>query len=86
MTRTVAPALRALVTRLIDYAGTFPPAAVLSVRAAAENFADVPPGRRTRGCSGGWWSAAADLDRVPAEFDGALSVLADVDAPRAAGD
>jgi hypothetical protein len=82
MPESVAPALRALLSRTIDYAGTFPPAA-LPCGAAAENFAAY------RKSEHAWmlrWLvvSAADLDRVPAEFDGLLSVLADADAPRAA--
>jgi hypothetical protein len=67
---------------LIDYAGTFPPAA-LPCAAAAAHFAAYRRGPHT------WMLrhlvvSEADLERVPAEFDGALSVLADSDAPRAA--
>jgi hypothetical protein len=82
MDRPVAPALRALIEGLIDYAGTFPPAA-LPCGAAAENFAAYRAGPRA-------WAlrylvvSAADIDRVPPAFDGALSVLAEADAPRAA--
>ena len=82
MPESVAPALRALAARLIDYAGTFPPAA-LPCGAAVENFGAYRAGEHA------WvlrWLvvSSADLDRVPAEFDGALSVLADSDQPRAA--
>ncbi len=82
MTKPVAPALVALLERLIDYAGAFPPAA-LPCGAAVANFATYRAGGRA------WmlrWLvvSAADLDRVPAEFDGALAVLSDVDTPRAA--
>jgi hypothetical protein len=78
----VPPALRALASRLIDYAGTFPPAAV-PCAAAADNFAAYRRGPHA------WMLrhlvvSAADLDRVPVEFNGALSVLADADVPRAA--
>lgn len=78
----VPPALRALASRLIDYAGSFPPAA-LPCGAAADNFAAYRRGPHA------WMLrhlvvAEADLARVPAEFDGALSVLADADVPRAA--
>jgi hypothetical protein len=78
----VPPALRALASRLIDYAGTFPPAA-LPCGAAADNFAAYRRGPHA------WMLrylvvTAADLDRTPGEFDGALSVLADADVPRAA--
>ena len=82
MAGTIAPAARALLTRLIDYAGTFPPAA-LPCGAAAANYATYRRGPHA------WvlrWLVvgAADLGQVPAELDGALSVLADADAPRAA--
>lgn len=82
MARPPAPALRALLERLIDYAGTFPPAA-LPCSAAAENFATY------RQSEHAWmlrWLvvSAADLPRVPAELAGALAVLGDSDHPGAA--
>ncbi len=82
MAKTPAPALRALLERLIDYAGTFPPAA-LPCGAAAANYAQYRRGEHA------WmlrWLvvSAADLERVPAELDGSLSVLSDADHPRAA--
>lgn len=82
MARTVAPALRALLEGTIDYAGTFPPAA-LPADAAVENY------RHYRSHERAWmlrWLvvAAADVPRVPNEFDGALSVLGEADEPRAA--
>ena len=82
MVRPVPPALRAVLEHLIDFAGTFPPAA-LSCAEACANFANYRRGERA------WmlrWLviSAADLDRVPAAFDGALSVLSDADHPRAA--
>ena len=82
MSRTVAPALYALLDRVIDYAGAFPPAA-LPCGAAVANFATYRAGERA------WLLrhlvvGAGDLDQVPAEFDGALAVLADADTPRAA--
>jgi hypothetical protein len=82
MMNTAAPALRALLERLIDYAGTFPPAA-LSCGAAVGNYANDRTG------SHAWmlrWLvvSATDLDRVPPELNGALSVLSDSDNPRAA--
>jgi hypothetical protein len=78
----IGGALRALLDRLIDYAGAFPPAA-LPCGAAAANFAQYRAGDRA------WMLRslvvrATDLDCVPAEFDGALSVLSDTDTPRAA--
>jgi hypothetical protein len=82
MADPVSPAIRALLERLIDYAGTFPPAG-LPCGAAAANFATYRAGPRA------WMLrylvvSAADLDRVSTDFDGALSVLAETDTPRAA--
>lgn len=82
MAETIAPALRALVERLIDYAGTFPPAA-LPCAAASGNYASYRTGPHA------WmlrWLvvSAADLEKVPMELDGTLSVLSDTDQPRAA--
>lgn len=79
---SVAPALRALLEGSIDYAGTFPPAA-LPCAGAVTNFASY------RAHEHAWllrWLvvSAADVPNVPREFDGALSVLADTDEPRAA--
>lgn len=82
MAKPTAPALRALLTRLIDYAGTFPPAS-LACGAALGNYAQYRDGEHA------WmlrWLvvAAGDLPLVPPEFDGHLSVLAELDQPRAA--
>jgi hypothetical protein len=82
MTEPASAALRALLGRLIDYAGTFPPA-TLPCSAAAANYATYRAGPYA------WmlrWLvvSAVDADRVPAEFAGALSVLSDTDHPRAA--
>ena len=82
MVGTVAPALRALLDRVIDYAGLYPPAS-LPVEAAVANY------ERYRTGSHAWmlrWLVvgAADLDRVPQELDGSLSVLSDTDQSRAA--
>ena len=82
MARIVAPGLRALLERLIDYAGMFPPAA-LACGDAVANY--------TRYRAGGhaWmlrWLVvgAAELAHVPRELDGSLAVLTDADEPRAA--
>jgi hypothetical protein len=77
-----SPALRALLERSIDYAGTFPPAA-LPCAGAVANFASY------RAHEHAWMLrflvvSAADLPQVPREFDGALSVLTETDEPRAA--
>jgi hypothetical protein len=82
MASTIAPALRALLDRLIDYAGTFPPA-TLTRDAAVANYRHYRQGQHA------WMLrhlvvSAADLDRVPTNLDGSLSVLSDHDEPRAA--
>jgi hypothetical protein len=82
MVRPVPPALRALLELLIDFAGTFPPAALPCAEACAD-FAQYRQSERA------WmlrWLvvSASDLERVPTAFDGALSVLSDADQPRAA--
>lgn len=82
MARIVPPGLRALLDRLIDYAGMFPPA-TLSRDAALANYASYRDGEH------GWvlrWLVvgAAELPHVPTELDGSLAVLTDADEPRAA--
>jgi hypothetical protein len=82
MVRPITSGLRALVERLIDYAGTFPPA-TLSRETAVGNYA------RFRDGEYGWmlrWLvvAAADLPHVPRDLDGSLAVLTEADEPRAA--
>ncbi len=82
MARPVAPALQALLERLIDYAGAFPPAA-LPRDAAVANYLRYRSGDRA------WMLrhfvvAAAELPHVSAELDGSLAVLGDTDEPRAA--
>jgi hypothetical protein len=82
METRIAPALRALLERLIDYAGTFPPA-TLPCSAAVANYQSYRQGEHA------WmlrWLVvgAGDLERVPRDLDGALSVLTDTDEPRAA--
>jgi hypothetical protein len=78
----VAPGLRALLEKLIDYAGMFPPA-TLPRDAAVANY------QRYRNGAHAWmlrWLVvgAAELEHVPRELDGSLSVLSDTDEPRAA--
>jgi hypothetical protein len=80
-TKTIAPALRALLGGLIDYAGLYPPAA-LPLDSVLANYDSYRNGEYA------WmlhWLVvgAADLDRVPAGVDGSLSVLADGDSSRA---
>jgi hypothetical protein len=82
MPRSIAPSLRALLDRLIDYAGSFPPAA-LSREAAVANY------ERYRASEHAWmlrWLvvSAADLLKVPRTLDGSLAVLSDTDEQRAA--
>jgi hypothetical protein len=82
MVTTIAPALRALIKRLIDYAGMFPPA-TLPRDSAIANYRAYQRGEHA------WmlrWLvvAAAELEEIPKDLDGALSVLSDVDQPRAA--
>lgn len=82
MAQTIAPALRAMLDRLIDYAGTFPPAGLPRDLAVAKHqgYRAGPHAWMLR-----WLvMSAADLPHVPAEFNGSLSVLADADEPRAA--
>ena len=82
MARTTAPALRALLDRLIDYAGTFPPAA-LSHQTAVANYETYRAGPHA-GMLRWLVVGAADLAHVPPGLDGSLAVLADADEPRAA--
>jgi len=78
----VAPALRALVDRFIDYAGIFPPAA-LTLDVAVSNYTSYRHGDFA------WMLrslvvATSELERVPKSLDGLLSVLAESDQSRAA--
>jgi hypothetical protein len=82
MARIVAPSLRALLDRLIDYAGMFPPAA-LSTDATIANYKTYQSGAHA------WmlrWLVvgAAQLEHVRTELDGLLAALSDADEPRAA--
>jgi hypothetical protein len=82
MARIIAPGLGALLDRLIDYAGTFPPAG-LATEAAVANYTRYRNGERARMLR--WLVVgAAELDRVPKELDDSLAVLGDTDEPRAA--
>jgi hypothetical protein len=78
----VSLSLQALLERIIDYAGTFPPAS-LPRDQAIENY------RRYRSGEHAWMLrglvvAAADLVHVPPELESSLAVLSDTDEPRAA--
>lgn len=82
MSSPLSPALQALLSHLIDYAGTFPPAG-LPCSAATGNYANYLQSEHR------WmlrWLvvSAADQAKVPAELDGKLAVLSEVDEPRAA--
>ena len=82
MARTVAPALRALLKNIIDYAGMFPPA-TLPCADAVTRYQRYRAGPRA------WmlrWLVVgtAELDKVPAELDGLLSILSESSNPRAA--
>jgi hypothetical protein len=77
----VAPGLRALLRNLIDYAGMFPPASLAREDAIAKY-------RCHRGGEHRWMLArfvvpAAQVEGMPAQLDGHLAVLSDVDHPRA---
>src|SRR5262245_27937410 len=82
MARNTPLGAKALLERIIDYAGTFPPAALLGATAVA-NYARYRAGEHA------WilrWLVvgAADLSLVPRELDGSLAVLGEADEPRAA--
>src|SRR5258708_1818195 len=82
MSTTVAPALRALLEHLIDYAGVFPPAA-LTIDAAVANYC------KYRNESNAWMLrsfviGAADIQRLPKSLSGCLAVLSEEDDIRAA--
>ncbi|MBX3075684.1 hypothetical protein KF728_25785 [Candidatus Obscuribacterales bacterium] len=82
MIKTVAPALKALVSDLIDYAGLYPPAK-LPIGDAIANFAEYESGSHS------WMLrrfvvGAGELDKVPDSLNGKLSVLTDSEQKRAA--
>jgi hypothetical protein len=82
MIKTIAPALIALLEDLIDYAGLFPPASV-PLDEALGKFRTYQNGENTWMLR--WFVVSGkDVERVPAEFDGALSILAAADDVRAA--
>jgi hypothetical protein len=82
MATPVAPALRALLEGVIDYAGTFPPA-TLPRETAVANYLNY---RRSEHAWMLRWLviAKADINHVPMELDDSLAVLSDQDEPRAA--
>ena len=81
MARVVAPALRALVTRLIDYAGMFPPAG-LPLGPAIENYRAYRERDRSW-MLGRFVIRAEQLDSLAATDGISFSVLASEDDPRA---
>jgi hypothetical protein len=82
MIKTVAPALKCLLERLIDYAGLFPPAKIPLDAALAkyEQYTDGDYKWMLR-----WFVVGtAELANVPESFDGSLSILGDTEQSRAA--
>lgn len=82
MAGVVAPALRALLENLIDYAGMFPPASLVR-EAAIEKY------RCYRGSSESWMLGrfviqASQLDQIPQDLNWPFAALGDTDHPRAA--
>jgi len=82
MITTVAPALKALLADLIDYAGLYPPAK-LPLATALENYSKYKTSEHSWMLR--WFVVGAgELGNVPASFDGQLSVLGETDEARAA--
>ena len=78
----VAPALKELLERFIDYAGIFPPAA-LTIDVALANFAEYEAGVHAWMLR--WFVVGeAELAKIPSRLDGRLSLLGQVDNDRAA--
>src|SRR5262245_55049152 len=82
MAKTVSPALRALLEGIIDYAGMYPPASLPRDAAAANflSYRDSPHAWMLR------WLVIGEKESagLPAELNGALSILGDGADPRAA--
>jgi hypothetical protein len=82
MKKPASPALEALLSGVIDYAGMFPPS-TLPCATALDKYSQYRRGPHAWMLR--WFVVGADdLDKVPQELDGALSVLAEADDPRAA--
>ncbi len=81
MARLVAPALRALLGGLIDYAGSFPPAS-LSCQRAFENYQGYGESPQNW-MLGRFVITAGDLDKLPHRSSGRLAVLTETDDGRA---
>lgn len=78
----IAPALRALLERLIDYAGIYPPAA-LPLETSVANYSSYQSGEFS------WmlrWLVVGtnELQNVPKSLDGSISLLSETDDARAA--
>ena len=82
MAGLVAPALRALLKHSVDYAGLFPPAEV-SVEEAVAAYRSYLTGENSW-MLGRFVVNSKFLQRIPAEFDGLLSVVSNCDFSRAA--
>jgi hypothetical protein len=79
---TIAPALKALVENLIDYAGIYPPAA-LPLDTALDNY------NKYRNSDYSWMLrslviGSSELEQIPPSFDGLLAILSETDNKRAA--
>jgi hypothetical protein len=79
---TIAPALKALLENLIDYAGMFPPASV-NLSTALSNYSEYESSKYS------WmlhWLVidSGELQKVPQNLDGRLSILSPADDNRAA--
>ncbi len=77
MARVVAPAFRALLGGIIDYAGSFPPAS-LSWEEAYRNFQEYKQGPHSWMLSR-FVVSSRDLEFLPSDRQGPFSVLADTD-------
>jgi len=79
---TTAPALRALLEGFIDYAGLYPPAK-LPLDQALKNYSHYQDSDQSWMLR--WFVVgAAELNAVPATYDGRLSILSETEQPRAA--
>lgn len=82
MNKTVSPALKALLDGFIDYAGLYPPASV-HLETALANFVSYKNSEYAWMLR--WFVVGSkDLDMVPEDFDGCMSVLSNADNSRAA--
>jgi hypothetical protein len=79
--RLIAPALKALVSGSVDYAGIFPPAS-LSIDAAVSNYRTYRSGEFAW-LLGRFVVSESELPSVPGDFDGVIALLSNFDHPRA---